>query len=178
MKKLHGLGVHYGLAGRRGAIITWWLTGPFDCRDFNAAKAPQFPEREIQLDRTYKVGDRTLRWRLHHSTHPKGVVDANALFKPNDKVLAYAYTELTADAEQQVELHLGRDDGLTLWLNGERLYDEHGPHGVDSADFVVKAAVVQGVNRILVKSSEGGGSWAFYVRITDAAGKPFGSAKK
>ena len=178
VKQLHSLGVHHGLARRDGAIATWWIIGPLDCRDMNAAKAPQFPERELRFDRTYKVGDRVVRWRLHHSRHPKGWVDCRALFKPSDRVLAYAYTELAADAEREVELHLGRDDGLSLWLNGQLLYDEHTAHGVEARDFVVTAKLVAGINRFLAKSSQGGGDWAFYLRITDAGGRPLGSEPK
>ncbi len=178
VKQLHSLGVHHGLDRRDGAIATWWIIGPFDCRDMNAAKAPQFPERELRFDKTYKVGDRVLRWRLHHSRHPKGWVDCRALFKPCDRVLAYAYTELAADAEREVELHLGRDDGLSLWLNGQLLYNEHTPHGVEARDFVVRAKLVAGINRFLVKSSQGGGGWAFYLRITDADGRPFGARRR
>ena len=177
-KRLHALGVHYGLARRDGHIATWWVLGPLDCRDMNAARQPQFPETEFRLDKAYKVGDRVLRWTLLHSSHPKGWVDCKAAFTPSDRVLVYAYTELTADAAQDVELHFGRDDGLGLWLNGERLYEEHTPHGVDAEDFVVKAKLVAGINRFLVKSSQGGGAWAFYLRITDADGKPLGSGPK
>jgi len=178
VKQLQSLGVHHGLARRDGAIVTWWIIGPLGCRDMKAAKAPQFPERELRFDKAYKVGDRVVRWRLHHSRHPKGWVDCKALFKPSDRVLAYAYTELAADAEREVELHLGRDDGLSLWLNGQLLYDEHTPHGVDARDFVVTAKLVAGINRFLVKSSQGGGDWAFYLRITDADGRPLGSEPK
>jgi len=172
IQKLHGLGVLYDLARRDGAITTWWLIGPFGCRDFRAAGRPRFPERELQLKRVYKVEGRVLRWTLYHSTHAKGWVDLDARLKPNDKVLAYAYTELAIEAERDVELRLGRDDGLTVWLNGQVVYDEHGPHSVDTEEFVVKARLAEGINRILVKSSEGGGSWAFYVRLTDIDGKP------
>ena len=177
-KKLQTLGVHTSLAAHEGAVASWWVIGPFDCRNFNDAKKPRFPEREVKLKKVYTVAGRTLRWKLHHSRHAKGWVDLNPLFKPNDKVLAYAYTELAMPDEQQVELHLGRDDGLALWLNGTQLYDEHGPHSAATEDFVVKATLVQGINTLLVKSSEGSGAWEFYVRITDTEGKPLDHTKK
>ena len=172
VKKLHGLGVHHDLAARKGAITTWWLLGPFDCRDMNAAKQPHPVEHEFQPKKTYKAGDRTLRWQLIRSRHPEGHIDLKAMVKPSDRVLVYCYTELAVDAKREVELHFGRDDGLGIFLNGERLYEEHTPHAVDAKDFVVKATLAEGVNRILVKSSQGGGGWGFYVRLTDREGKP------
>jgi HEAT repeat protein len=172
VKKLHALGVHYGLVRRDGHVTTWWMIGPFDCRDWKHAEQPRFPEREIHLDRVYRVAERPLRWRLVRSRHPKGWVHCKALFKPDTRVLVYAYTELASQAGRDIEVHLGRDDGLTLWLNGERLYREHGGHGIDARDFVVQARLVAGINRFLVKSSQGGGDWGFYVRLTDRDGTP------
>ncbi|MFW6161693.1 MAG: HEAT repeat domain-containing protein, partial [Planctomycetota bacterium] len=82
VKRLHALGVHYGLARRDGHVTTWWMIGPFDCRDWKHADQPRFPEREIHLDKVYRVGDRSLRWKLVRSRHPKGWVDCKPLFKP------------------------------------------------------------------------------------------------
>lgn len=173
--KLRALGVVYSLAIRKGFITSWWVIGPFPCPRFAAAAKPQFPEREIELAKTYKAKGQELRWRLHHSGHPKGWVDLNPLFHPNDKVLAYAYTEVTVGQDLDVALWLRRDDGLTVWLNGKVLYAEHGPHSAEAEEFRVDARLAKGVNRLLVKCSEGSGDWQFAVRLTDRAGKPFGA---
>jgi len=175
IKKLTRLGVHYKLADRNGFLTTWWMIGPFPCRDFRAAKQAWFPEREIHLKKAYQVEGRRLRWRLEHSRHRKGWVVLNNRFKPNNKVLAYCYTELTSEGEQDIQFIFGRDDGLTLWLNGQALYDVHNRHGAADEEFALQARLAKGINRILVKSSEGRANWEFYLRITDPQGKPLRS---
>ncbi len=166
-RKLHHLGVAYSPAARKGYITAWWLLGPFPCRDMRAARKPRPPERGPDLTRTYREGDRDLRWTLHHSLHPEGRIVCKDLFTPNDRVLVYAYTEVTASQEMPVRFLIRRDDGLTLWLNGEVLYDEHTPHGADTAEFRADATLHKGTNRLLVKNSQGGGDWEFSVRMEE-----------
>ena len=175
-RKLFALGVPYSLAAKKGFVTSWWLIGPFGCRDFNDAKRPRPPEADPALDKTHRDGTRELRWQLHHTMHAQGIVDLDALFTPNDKVLAYAYTELTAPQDMPVKFWLRRDDGLTLWLNDKVLYHVHDAHGTAIAEYPVAATLVKGANRLLVKCSEGGGLWEFSLRMTDPAGKPFGEA--
>jgi HEAT repeat protein len=164
-RKLHQLGVAYSPAARKGYITTWWLLGPFPCRDMRDARKPRPPERGTDLTRTYREGDRDLRWTLHHSLHPEGRIVCKDIFTPNDRVLIYAYTEVTAPREMPVRFLIRRDDGLTLWLNGEAVYDEHTPHGADQAEYRVDATLRKGTNRLLVKNSQGGGDWEFSVRM-------------
>ncbi|MFP4058641.1 MAG: HEAT repeat domain-containing protein [Candidatus Brocadiia bacterium] len=172
IKKLQTLGVHYRLA-RTGALAAWWLIGPFPCNDLRRdGTRTWFPEREIHLGKTYSVEGRSLRWRLVRSRDREGKMDLARLMDPSEKVLAYAYTELTLDAPQEATLAFRRDDGLSLWLNGQELYSEHGPHGIDQEEFTVDAALRQGLNRILVKCSQGKGDWGFVLRLTDRQGKP------
>ena len=171
--KLATLGVHHNLAARRGAIATWWTIGPFPCHDLKGATdRAWFPESEIHLDWAYQAEGRTLRWRLAHFRHRKGWVVLKGRFNPTDRVLAYAYTELAIDRDTDAQLLLGRDDGLTVWLNGQELYKAHGRFSIDREEFAVDARLVKGINRILVKSTQGGGDWQFYVRVTDRKGAP------
>ncbi len=173
-KKLFALGVPYSLAAKKGYIVSWWMIGPFGCRDMRDAKRPRPPERDLDLTKVHREGSLELRWQLRHTLHPQGLIDCNALFTPNDRVLIYAYTELTAPQPMAVKLWLRRDDGLTLWLNGKVLYNVHTSHGTAVGEYSVDAKLVRGKNRLLVKSSEGGGAWGFSLRMTDPAGKPFG----
>ena len=39
---------------------------------------------------------------------------------------AYAKTNLIADAEKDVTLYLGSDDGIAVWLNGESVHQNLG----------------------------------------------------
>jgi HEAT repeat protein len=176
-KKLLPLGVSYSPAVKKGFITTWWVLGPFPCADFREAKKGRPLERRPDPRKTHKEGDAEFRWQPRTTLHPQGRVDLNALLSPNDNVLAYAYTELTASKAMDVKLHLRRDDGLTLWLNGKKLYDVHDAHGCDLGEYTVDARLAEGVNRLLVKCSKGGGAWEFSLRLTDPAGQPLPAAE-
>jgi hypothetical protein len=176
-RKLQDLGVHYNLATKKGFVTTWWLIGPFPLRNFKGAKKPRFPEHELELEKAYKIQKHEVRWKLHHSSHRKGWVDLNALFSPNDKVLAYGLAEVAAPKAMDVKLWFRRDDGLTVWLNAAPVYDVHGPHGAATKEFSTDAKLRKGINYILIKSSEGTGPWEFAVRITDRDGKPLKTQK-
>ena len=58
------------------------------------------------------------------------------------------------------------------WLNGEKVHVNSATRPLspdqDSVDIVVKP----GVNRILLKISQGGGQWEFTCRITDRRNRP------
>ena len=46
--------------------------------------------------------------------------------KTTVNVNAYAKTNLIADAEKDVTLYLGSDDGIAVWLNGESVHQNLG----------------------------------------------------
>jgi len=172
MRRLQGLGVHFDLAGRQGFVTSWWVIGPFDARNFKAAKKRRFPEEKVELKKAYKVGRQTLRWRRVHGDDPRGIFDLARHFHKRHNVLAYAYAELGSPTAREVCVRLARDDGLTVWLNGERIYDEMkpGPTAIDQS--VVAGKLVKGINRILVKCANAGGNWNFCLRLTDPDNKP------
>ena len=166
------LGIHPEMAALNGCLATWWVIGPFPCANLrDAPLKPWFPEEEIALGKTYEVQGRRLRWRPIHSDHEKGWIILKGKVRPSNRVLAYAYTTLTLPKPTDAILAFGRDDGLTLWVNGQVLYNEHGPSGIGSREETVQAHLVAGENRILVKCSQGGGDWGFYLRVTTPDGK-------
>ena len=168
IKKLSTLGVHPDLAARGGYITAWWVIGPFPCGDLGGAPKKAWPpEAEVDLKKSYRVDNRTLRWRLERFDHPKGYTVLKGRLKPDDRVLAYCYTELASEADRDVQLLFARDDGLSLWLNGKELYNTHDGFSIDREEFAVAARLVKGINRILVKSSQGGADWQFYLRIAE-----------
>ncbi len=167
------LGIHPEMKTLDGTIATWWVVGPFPCNDLNnAPRKAWFPEEEIALAKSYEVEGRRLRWRLLHSDHERGWMLLRGKFRPSNRVLAYAYTTLTLAAPAHVVLAFGRDDGLTLWVNGQELYNEHGSSAIGSQEHTAEARLRAGENHILVKCSQGGGDWGFYLRVTTPDGKP------
>ena len=174
MRRLHAHGEHLDIAGRSGFVSVWWGIGSFEARNYKVAKKPRFPEEKVELKKEYKVGRDTLRWRRITNDDPRGPFDLKSVFPRNDHVLAYAYAELESPTEQDVLVKLGHDDGLTVWLNGTRIYDKMEACCFGADTFKVKARLAKGTNRILAKcaNGSGGGGWFFALRLTDPKGTP------
>ena len=71
-----------------------------------------------------------------------------------------------------VKVKMGSDDGIVLWLNGKKLHANNTvrPATIDSD--VVDARLEAGVNKILLKITQGGGEWEFLFRVTDRKDAP------
>jgi putative membrane-bound dehydrogenase-like protein len=136
------------------AIADWMVIGPFP----NPGPAP-FDAVDLQAE----YGGR--RWRKATALG-SGLVDLAATLGPHSSVAAYAWSEIESDREIEAELALGSDDGLTLWLDGKKIFEDLGDRGWTPGQFKVKAKLRAGRNGLLARISQGGGAWGFSVAWT------------
>ena len=101
-----------------------------------------------------------------------GRINLLTSFRRSDQVLTYAYTEIESPEAREVLFKMGSDDGMACWLNGERIHLKNVARGLQVDEDTVKARLVGGKNRILLKISNRGGDWGFAFRITDVDGNP------
>ncbi|HEX2999164.1 MAG TPA: hypothetical protein VHR86_02870 [Armatimonadota bacterium] len=168
-EKLRGLGVAVDVAQARGCITNWWLLGPFP----NAGQEAYAPEKGVALDTPVTLAGKELHWRPWQEVKStQGVVELLDVLGPAENTACYAYAEITSERAQDVFLKGGSDDGMLLWLNGERLIEAPNPRPLRVDDNAARAHLHAGVNRLLVKVLQGSSRWAFCVRLTDADGKP------
>jgi len=66
------------------------------------------------------------------------------------------------------------DNGIRIWLNGKEVLSTKKYRAAAIDQDIVPVSMRRGSNEILVKVCSGG-DWGFYLRITDAEGKPFGN---
>ena len=172
LTRLHDLGVDLDLAHDAGFITRWWLIGLFPNVGNAAYEQPFFPETEVELSKAYAQDGKELKWRAHHETKSlEGIVELGDIFKGATNCAAYAYAEVFSEADQDVLLKLGSDDGFELWLNGQRLGGRQLGRMVKVDEDVFPAKLTRGVNKILFKVLNGGSRWAYVLRITDPEGK-------
>jgi len=103
---------------------------------------------------------------------PLGLVDLAALTGGPTNCYGYAYTEVTVNERQLATLRLGSDDGVAAWVNGSKVHDHLVDRGLKPDDDIVQIRLEPGVNKILLKISQGQAGWAFCARITDRDGRP------
>jgi hypothetical protein len=83
-------------------------------------------------------------------------VDLSDQFGAENRVIAYAFTYVYADADMSSKLWIGADDGVKVWLNGEVVLDNKKAGGYTLAKNKVPISLKKGGNRLLVKV------WNFY----------------
>ncbi|HEU4754366.1 MAG TPA: alpha-L-rhamnosidase N-terminal domain-containing protein, partial [Armatimonadota bacterium] len=98
---------------------------------------------------------------------PEGAqhVDLLSLMEPNTWASAYLQTTLISPDRREVELKLGSDDALKVWLNGKpvlsHLLDRAAAPDQDTA----RVTLEPGPNRLLAKVVQGHSKWEFYFRL-------------
>jgi len=153
-----------------GLVTRWWLIGPFDNTGMDGHTRVYPPENEIKLDAVYagKVGQ--VRWRRCEGPEWQGYVDLAAVMKPKDWVCAYALTYVNSPSARSVQLRVGSNDSIVVFLNGKRVHDNKALRQARVDEDIVPVELRKGRNTFLLKIGQTGLNWGFYFRITSASG--------
>jgi hypothetical protein len=148
-------------------ITDWQVAGPYreNGKDFSALFDIVFPPEKGDAGQA--------NWKpLPPGTDPKqpGVMD---LLKTlgGEQCVAYARTWVHSDQEQPVQLELGSDDGLKVWLNEKPVYALNTARPIQPGSDKVNLTLNAGWNLLLLKVTQNNQGWAFCARFL----KPDGS---
>ena len=83
---------------------------------------------------------------------------------------------IESPAERDVQLRTGSDDGIIAWLDGKQVLRVARPRGLVRDEDRTPIHLKRGANRLLLKITQGGGSWSFCVRLADPKGDLAGLA--
>lgn len=155
-----------------GLLESWRIVGPFDNERGRGFETAYPPQTGLELAGRYDGKTREVFWRFLPRPPLAGLVDLNALLRPNDEALAYALTFVRADKPVDVALRFGTDEGFQVWVNGVLVgsADVHRPQSFDQTALGVRLR--QGWNVILLKVTEAKESWEFRARLTGTDGSP------
>ena len=108
------------------------------------------------------VDAQSYKWkRIDVKTEAVDLID---VFEQREYVYSYAYAEIKLDAPQKMILGVGSDDGIQIWLNGEKIHDFWiGRPVVNDAD-LVSVHFKKGVNTLLLKIQNQQHGWGFSCR--------------
>ena len=133
----------------------WHSIGPFAAADFKKAYNEAFaPEKEIDLKKVY--GD--LKW-IPQPGWKDGQIH-NTLTGNNSA--NYLYRTIEATQKGPLEISLGRDDAIKVWLNGKSVLAKEVMGGVAADQDKVTLQLKAGSNELLVKIINAGGPSGFY----------------
>ena len=156
----------------QGFVVNWWVVTPLPNGDGKGLERKDFPEDLVTVDREQRVGERKFRWQRTTELSLDGKVDLLSLFRRTENVVTYAYAELDAAQARDVVLKFGSNDGLALWLNGEKLFMKNSVRELKIDEDSVHGKLVAGKNKLLVKVSQKDGDWGFALRLVESDGKP------
>lgn len=149
----------------------WYIVGPFDNPSGEGTDMVFPPEAGIQLDAEYE-GKETVKWEKRSDGMLDGFVDLLKILEPDQWAVAYAWTKVLSKDEQKVELRVGSDDQVVVWLNGEEVLRHKEPRQAQVDQDVIPITLKKGENQLLLKVVNEQVDWGFYVRFTDEAGNP------
>lgn len=86
----------------------------------------------------------------------------------DDNAAGYLYGTIEAEKDSTVDVTMGSDDGLRLWLNGRLIVDKDVPRSLDPEEDRVRMDLKQGVNHVLIKVSQIGGGFEYQVMTRGA----------
>ena len=143
----------------------WQVIGPFDGgvgREFTG-DLPTDSAAEYQ-----GAGGRKVRWKEvgDDCVRDDGYIDfEKALGKVNNGATTFGRAIFRSEGDRPAKLYLGSGDGLTVWLNGQRVFDKQVHRSAEPDEDAVDVNLRAGENSVLVKISRGIGPNGLYFRV-------------
>lgn len=141
-------------------ITGWLFVGPFpNGRDtgFDTVFAPEV-EASPTFNRFYTGKDgEVIQWRKI-ATGPTTIASTYVLMgNDQEQSVSYFWTMIDAPRRQPINLGIGADDGVKIWLNGSLIYANKTGYGVTTEEDGAWGTLQPGPNQLLVKLINVGG---------------------
>lgn len=139
----------------------WYRLGPFVADSFDAAFDAVNPV-EAGVDLAQRFDEGRIYWRSEPA-----LTDTTSVPLAAENSAEYFYRTYEVTQPTAVELGLGSDDGIRVWVNNALVWENRVKRGAAQDQDRVLIALNPGVNTLLVKVVNGGAAGALYARITD-----------
>ncbi|WOO41787.1 TIM-barrel domain-containing protein [Rubellicoccus peritrichatus] len=118
-------------------------------------------------DKSVVASDLNAKWVAYpeDKISPEGVVSFDEALHANKVGSYYAKTEIESDSLQSVSLSFGNGDSITIWINGEEVFDHTGYGNLYADTFSADALLKPGKNDILIRVTRNIGEPTFQFRI-------------
>jgi len=158
------------LARTLGGVPAWWVIGPFDNEGGKGFRTAYPPEKRIDIEAAHRGEDGVVRWQLKKPDSPWGDVNLKRVISRKPWVVAYAVCWATSPRPQTVQMRLGSDDDVVVWVGGREVWRKEILRGLKLDDDIVPVSLPAGTTPILVKVCQRLGEWGFCLRFTDETG--------
>jgi len=144
----------------------WFYVGPFDNTDGAGFEMTYPPEKEKEIDLTKSYAGRDghpVGWR-EAKQFTDGVVNSLNLYPQNENTCIYLVREIVAEVPTDLNVSLGSDDTISVWLNGKPQLAHDALRAAAPDQERLTLHLREGKNRLLLKICNYGGPSAFYFR--------------
>jgi uncharacterized protein (DUF362 family) len=164
MKRVEKSEHHDGVYGQSNR--TWILSQPFDVEEFgneyfeNEAAIEPIPGEDGWSEPVYFFDDR---------------IDLHAFYEGREGIVTYAFSYFYAEREEEAELWVGSEEAITVYVNGESVYNFNLYSPLSNADRGEKKGTIhlkEGRNTLLVKSLNQFGDYNFALNICEVESDP------
>ena len=172
VRNLRSLGVDIDIAAEAGFVSHWWVLGPFPGRKQMTERDVIATDAPVEVAAPVVADGKTFNWKHVQVADAVGMLDLREAVAPRDDCAAYAYAEVTSDADRDVIFKIGSDDAVVCWLNGKHIHSYNEDRGYAPDQDIVPTHLRAGMNFILMKVLNGGADWACGLRITATDNRP------
>lgn len=147
----------------------WRVIGPFDNTGNRGFDAVYPPEKEVDFTKQYDGKGGKVAWKQHD--FKDALINNLAIFgKPewNTDVAVYVAREIETTGVTEIPISLGSDDGLAVFVNGERVLAENVQRAAAADQHKINIRLKPGKNTLVLKITQGTGDFGFYF----SAGQP------
>ena len=142
-------------------IQNWLICGPFLNADL---ETECFPEEAVTAPKPGDYSGGKL-WRNYSFVKEVYDLEEKPAFGYQDNAVGYAYAEINAKEDGWLQLQLGSDDGLKVWLNGKMVLINAAARAVNIAQDKVNLKILKGSNKLLLKINDLSGGWGFAAKV-------------
>ncbi len=104
-----------------------------------------------------------------------GYVDLAAHFGSLRNTAAFLYTELVSETDQEAVFKIGSCDGVTVWLNGQRIHSRPAGRIWKPEEDAVTGSLKAGTNGVVLRVAQISGPWGASMTVLDKANNPLAS---
>ena len=144
---------------------TWHSVGPFRSDVRYLQSQQQGPEgKPVDLGEEFTLStDEKVRW----TPHPEWE-DGVTHYDLDQTISAtFLYRTVESNADREIVVGIGSDDGLRVYLNGAKVHDNRASRGVTVGEDQVKLPLKQGTNHLLLKVVNHGGVSGFAFTVPE-----------
>jgi len=161
VSKLKELGIQLG---------QWYSIGPFISPKGDPYGAVFGPELEVDLDKTYADGK--VKWTKRPQWKDSVVhrLSGDGASGEGEVVADYTFRNITASQATTLPVYLGSNDGIQVWLNGEKVLAKDIGRKAAADQDIINLNFKEGVNTFLMKVNNRAAAHAFYFSMHPGGG--------